>query len=78
VNDTMTRAYRYLVTVYVEGDDPSTLPEPEEVAEHIATQVQDEEDHNLSVGVKLVETEDYPGGRDGSLPWPPWSRRWAG
>ena len=54
----MTRIYRFMVTVAVEGDK-KTLPDVVELAEYLATQVQDEEDHNLSVCVRPIETQDF-------------------
>lgn len=54
----MTRCYRFLVTVYIEGDAP-TLPPIEEIAEYVATQVQDADDHDLDTCVRAIETEDY-------------------
>ena len=54
----MTRAYRFMVTVYVEGDR-KTLPDPLEMAEHVATQVQDEYNHNWAVCVRPIEIEHY-------------------
>lgn len=56
----MTRAYRMLVTVYVEGH-AAELPEAAEMAEEVATLVQNEDDHNFSVSVRAIETEDYRG-----------------
>lgn len=52
----MMRAYRFHVTVYIDGDDP---PPIEEIAEHVATQVQDADDHDLAVCVRPIETENY-------------------
>lgn len=60
----MIRAYRFHVTVYIEGT-PRTLPELLELAEHIATQVQDADDHDLDTCVRAIETEDYPRARYG-------------
>lgn len=58
LNARIVRAYRMLVTVYVEGD-ADTVPDMLEIAEHTATQVQDEYDHDLAVCVRPIETEDY-------------------
>ena len=54
----MIRAYRFAVTVYVDGDK-STVPDIHEIAEHVATQVQDADDHDLACHVRPIETEDY-------------------
>jgi hypothetical protein len=56
----MTRVYRFLVTVTIEGDI-DTAPDILEVAEHIATQVQDADDHDFSTCVRPIETQDFPG-----------------
>jgi hypothetical protein len=56
----MTRVYRFLVTVSIEGD-PETVPDVLEIAEHIATQVQDADDLDLSTNVRPIETQDFPG-----------------
>lgn len=53
----MTRVYRFFVDVRIEGDYP---PPMVEVAEHVATQVQDEDDHNLAVCVRPIEFQDFP------------------
>ena len=56
----MTRVYRFLVTVTIEGN-ADTVPHILEVAEHIATQVQDADDSDLATCVRPIETQDYPG-----------------
>jgi hypothetical protein len=55
----VTRAYRMMVTVYIEGE-PEVLPPALEVAEITATLVQDPDDHDFAVSVSVFETEDYP------------------
>ncbi len=54
----IVRAYRFYLTVYIEGD-PESLPPINEIAEYVATQVQDEYDHDLSNHVRPIESEDY-------------------
>lgn len=54
----VARSYRFLVTVTIEGNT-DTLPSPYELAEEIATLVQDPENHDFAVGVRAIETQDF-------------------
>jgi hypothetical protein len=65
----MIRAYRFAVTVYIEGEK-ATLPAIHEIAEHVATQVQDADDHDLATHVVPIETEDYPWNPATGNPYP--------
>lgn len=56
----ITRSYRFMVTVNVEGFE-KTLPAIQEMAEEVATLVQNEEDHNFSVSVRPIEVQDFEG-----------------
>jgi len=58
MNARLTRVYRFYVEIRIEGDEP---PPIEELAEHVATQVQDEDDHDLAVCVRAIETQDFYG-----------------
>jgi hypothetical protein len=54
----MRRAYRFLVTVYIEGD-VEDVPPVADVQDHVAEKVQDGADLNLETTVKPIDTEDY-------------------
>lgn len=56
----MTRVFRLLVTVSIEGERLD-LPELLDLAEYVATQVQDEDGRNLAVCVRGIEWQDFSG-----------------
>lgn len=70
----MKRIYRLFITIDIEGD-ADTLPPMLEVAETVATLVQDQDEHDFSVCVRPIEIQDF----EGDVPQThgePWIQPW--